>query len=202
MAKHAHKLEVSVLDEREKKKKVLCWIKRAWFFIYAGVTHVGGYKRNAWCDLICLLQTSIWAPTTNRQLADSFKDIRRNQLRQWLGEGCRKPVLGVWHAALTHVVGWDLYACHKTDTGTDTGQAWKGGKNGIILNPTVIKCKGKHCNRDFPSSLQVSGGRAGWDFAWGTFECSRLPTIHAASAYGQLFMPVAKPSMQLPPKAN
>ena len=28
-----------------------------------------------------------------------FWDLRRNKLRQWLEEGCRKPVLGVWVGA-------------------------------------------------------------------------------------------------------
>ena len=72
-----------------------------------------------------------------------------------------------------------------TDTGTDTGQAWKGGEKGTILNPTVIKFKGKHCNRDFPSSLQYPVG-----------ELDEI--LHEA----HLSAPGCQPSMQLQPMAN
>ena len=45
MAKHAHKLEVSVLDERKKTK--FCVESNELAFIYASVSKVGGYERNA-----------------------------------------------------------------------------------------------------------------------------------------------------------
>jgi len=63
-------------------------------FISAGVSNVGGYKRNA--DTVWVVwykRSAIWAPTKHCQL---FWDLWRNHLWQWLEDDCRKPVLGVW----------------------------------------------------------------------------------------------------------
>ena len=68
--------------------------------VCSGISNVGGYKRNAWYNLTCLLQTCCHLRSKEKLSVgwhcDSsvFRDRWRDQLRQWLEEGRHKPVLG------------------------------------------------------------------------------------------------------------
>ena len=58
------------------------------------------YKRNVWYNLSCLLQTYCCLSIIEklRYLTVFLRPMVRNQLWQWLEEGCCKPVVGVWAA--------------------------------------------------------------------------------------------------------
>ena len=66
-------------------------------FICAGVSNVGGYKRNARYELSVtnLLSHEHQEKTVSWQFSEMY-DVWCNQSWQWLEEECHRPVLQVW----------------------------------------------------------------------------------------------------------
>ena len=101
--KHALKHETHVKKKfrlTQVFKKVLSRIKRFWFYLSWCKQH-GNIKQAS--DIIWVVHNklnTVWAPTKNCLLVDSFLRPMAWLIRQWLKEGCRKPVLGVCHPPL------------------------------------------------------------------------------------------------------